>query len=98
MARESVALAQRSMAADAKLALVDVLLKASDVTSGARSAAEWLLAHGGAERAIFAATDHSRGSLTAVAGAGVSQRQWKRLSLPLDDSAHPLIKALTNRG
>jgi signal transduction histidine kinase len=97
VSRESVTLVQRSAAAtDARLALVEVLLRSSDVASGAKSAAEWLLAHGGAERAIFAATNHSKGTLTGIAGAGVPRRGWKNLSLSLDDSAHPLIKALTN--
>jgi signal transduction histidine kinase len=97
MSRQSAALVQRTTTpADARLALVEALLRASDVTTGARSAAEWLLTHGGAARAIFAATDHSRGALTGIAGAGLSQRQWRKLSLPLDDSSHPLIKALTN--
>jgi signal transduction histidine kinase len=96
IARESVAVVQRSAAGDAKLALLEELLQSSDVASAAQRAAEWLLAQSGAERAIFAATDHSRSTLTGLAGAGISQRQWKKLVLPLDDAAHPLVKALTN--
>ena len=33
---------------------------------------------------------------TGIAGAGVPARQLKKLALPLDDSNHPLISALTN--
>ena len=64
--------------------------------AAAQSTAEWLLAHSGAERTIFAAPDQVRGILTGIAGAGVPARQLKKLALPLDDSSHPLINALTN--
>ena len=57
---------------------------------------EWLVAHGGADRAVFAAPEYARGTLSCVAGAGISQRQYKRFSISLDDSAHPLVAALTN--
>lgn len=97
MARESVALAARSSAsAEARLALAEELLRCSDAAVAAQTTAEWLVAHAGAERTIFAAPDHARGALTGIAGAGVSPRQFKRLSLPLDEPSHPLVKALTN--
>ena len=97
MARDSVGVAARStVSAEAKLALLEDLQRCADPVSAAQSAAEWLLAHSGAERTIFAAPDHIRGMLAGIAGAGVSQRQVKKLALPLDDSYHPLVSALTN--
>jgi PAS domain S-box-containing protein len=97
MARESMSVAARSaVSAEAKLSLLEELQRCSDPVTAARSAAEWMLAHSGAERTIFAAPDHSRGTLVGIAGAGISPRQIKKLSLPLDDASHPLVNALTN--
>src|ERR671910_1161096 len=97
MARDSVGVAARStVSAEAKLALLEELQRCTDPAAAAQSAAEWLLAHSGAERTIFAAPDHVRGTLSAIAGAGLPARQLKKLALPLDDSNHPLINALTN--
>src|SRR5918993_2728043 len=97
MARDSVRVATRStVSAEAKLALLEDLQRCTDPTAAAQSAAEWLLAHSGAERTIFAAPDHARGTLAAVAGAGIPARQLKKLAVPLDDAHHPLVSALTN--
>ena len=97
MARDPVGVAARStVSAEAKLALLEELQRCADAAAAAQSAAEWLLAHSGAERTVFAAPDHVRGTLTGIAGAGVPARQVKKLALPLDDSSHPLISALTN--
>src|SRR5687767_9743132 len=97
MARGSVRVAARStVSAEAKLALLEELQSCTDPTAAAQSAANWLLAHSGAERTIFAAPDHARGTLSAIAGAGLPARQLKTLALPLDDSNHPVVNALTN--
>ena len=97
MARESVAVATRSPAtADAKLALLEELQRCTDATAAAQTAADWLVAHTDAEKTIFAAPDHMRGTLDCVAGAGFSPRQLKRFCLSLDDPTHPLVNALTN--
>jgi PAS domain S-box-containing protein len=97
MARESVAVAARAaVSADAKLALLEDLQRCSDPAGAAQSTVEWLVAHAGAERTIFAAPDQVRGTLAGIAGAGVSPRQVKKLSLPLDEPGHPLVSALTN--
>jgi signal transduction histidine kinase len=98
MARESVGLATRSstVTPEAKLALVEELLRCTDSGRAARTAAEWLVAQAAAERAVFAAADHLRGTLECIAGAGVSPRQYKRFCFSLDDPTHPLINALTN--
>ena len=97
MARESVVVTARSAAtAEAKLALLEEFQRCDDAASCAQRAAEWLVAHTGAERTVFAAADHSRGKLNGIAGAGIAPRQFKRISFSLDDSAHPLIGALTN--
>jgi PAS domain S-box-containing protein len=84
------------MSAEAKLALLEELHGCSDAAAAAQSTAEWLLAHSGAERTIFTAPDHARGILTGIAAAGVPARHVKKIALPLDDSTHPLINALTN--
>src|SRR5687767_15924277 len=97
MARGSVRVAARStVSAEAKLALLEELQSCTDPTAAAQSAANWLLAHSGAERTIFAAPDHVRGTLSAIAGAGLPARQLKKIAVPLDDSNHPLVNALTN--
>jgi len=97
MARESVAVAARAaVSAEAKLALLEDLQRCPDAAAAAQRAAEWLVAHSGAERSIFAAPDHVRGALGGIAGAGVSPRQYKKLSIPLDEAGHPLVIALTN--
>ena len=97
MARDSVGVAARStISAEAKLALLEELHRCTDAAAAAQSTAEWLLAHSGAERTIFAAPDQVRGILTGIAGAGVPARQMKKMALPLDDFNHPLISALTN--
>ena len=97
MARDSVGVAARStISAEAKLALLEELHRCTDAAAAAQSTAEWLLAHSGAERTIFAAPDQLRGILTGIAGAGVPARQMKKMALPLDDFNHPLISALTN--
>jgi len=97
MARESVAVAARStVSAEAKLALLEELQRCADVASAAQSTAEWLVTHAGADRTIVAAADHSRGRLAGIAGAGVSPRQYKKLSFSLDEPEHPLVNALTN--
>jgi signal transduction histidine kinase len=97
MARESVALATRStVSAEAKLALLEELQRSPDAVAAAQSAAEWLLAQSSAERTVFAAPDHVRGTLAGVAGAGVSPRQVKKFSLALEDLSHPLVSALSN--
>ena len=97
MARDTVAVVARStVPAEAKLALLEDLQRRTEPAAAAQSAAEWLLAHSGAERTIFAAPDHARGTLAGIAGAGISSRQLKKLAVPLDDANHPLVSALTN--
>ena len=97
MARHSVRVeAHQAASAEAKLALLEDLHQCGDPAAAAQSAAEWLLAHSGAERTVFVAPDHVRGTLAGIAGAGISARQLKKLTLPLDDSSHPLVSALTN--
>jgi PAS domain S-box-containing protein len=97
MARESFAAAAKSIVpVDAKLALLEELMRSPDVATAAKSAAEWLVAHSSAERTVFAAPDRARGVLAGVAGAGIASRQLKKISFPLEDPDHPLVKALTN--
>jgi PAS domain S-box-containing protein len=97
MARESLGVAARStVSAEAKLTLLEELHDCSDAATAAKCTAEWLLSHSGAERTIFAAPDHVRGTLIGIAGAGITARQLKKLALPLDDTRDPLVNALTN--
>jgi PAS domain S-box-containing protein len=94
--RESVAAAPSPVTAEAKLALLEDFQRCGDLATAAQRAAEWLVAHTGAQRTLFAAADPVRGLLTAVAGAGISPRQFKRFSVSLDDAGHPLVTALNN--
>ena len=96
MARESAIAARSTVSADAKLALLEDLQRCGDPAKAAQSTAEWLLAQSGAERTIFVAPDHARNILIGIAGAGMPLRQLKKFAVPLDESNHPLISALTN--
>jgi len=97
MARESAAVARPSTAtAEARLSLLEALQNSTDAVSSAQRATEWLVAHAGAQRSLFTAPDHARGTLTCIAAAGISQRQWKKFCPSLDDPTHPLVSALTN--
>src|SRR5712692_10204596 len=97
MARESAAVATRSTAAaEARLALLEELQDCADSATAAQRTTDWIVAHGGAARCLYAAPDHVRGTLTCVAGTGVSSRQWKKFCPSLDDPTHPLVNALTN--
>src|SRR4051812_46791963 len=97
MARESAqGAASVSTPADAKLALLEELQHCTDATTAAQAVADWLVAHTDAAKVVFAAPSSVRGTLTCLAGAGVSARQLKRFCISLDDPAHPLISALTN--
>ena len=99
MARESVAMAIRStISADAKLALLEDLSRCADPAAAAQSAAEWMVAHAGAERTVFVAPDRDHGVLIAMAGAGVSARQYKRIALSLEGSNDSIVRALTSPG
>ncbi len=97
MARESVGIAARAaVSAEAKLELIEELQRCADASTAAQSAVEWMLAHSSAERVVFAAPNHAHGTLVGIAGAGVTPRQLKRLSLQLDDATNPIIRALAN--
>jgi signal transduction histidine kinase len=97
MARASAAVATRSTAtAEARLALLEELQDAADSTTAAQRTTEWIVAHARADRCLFTAPDHVRGTLACVAGTGVSARQWKKFCPSLDDPTHPLVNALTN--
>ena len=98
MARDPApaAVATRSTAtAEARLGLLEELQGSADVSTAAQRATEWLVAHAGADRCLFTAPDHARGTLSCVAATGVSSRQWKKFCPSLDDPTHPLINALT---
>jgi PAS domain S-box-containing protein len=90
MARASTA------TAEARLELVEALQLCSDARRAAERTTDWLVAHGGAERAVFTAPDPVRGTLNCIAGAGLSPRQWKKFCPSLDDPTHPLVNALNN--
>jgi len=97
MPREFVGVAaQSTVSAEAKLALLEELERCAEASRAAQSAAEWLLVHSGADRAVFAAPDRARRTLNGIAGAGVTLRQLRRLAVPLDDRRNPLVGALTN--
>ena len=82
--------------AEARLELVEALQLCSDARRAAERTTGWLVAHGGAERALFTAPDPVRGTLNCIAGAGLSPRHWKKFCPSLDDPTHPLVNALSN--
>ena len=88
--------ARSTVSADAKLTLLEELQRCADAAAAGQSTAEWIVAHTGADRAIFAVADHSRGTLTGIAGVGVSARQLRRLSVNLEEQSQPLVNALMN--
>jgi signal transduction histidine kinase len=97
MAREPAVVGRPTTAtAEARLSLLEALQSCTDAGSAAQRATEWLVTHAGAQRSLFTAPDHSRGTLVCVAAAGISARQWKKFCPSLDDPTHPLVNALTN--
>ena len=78
-----------------KLALVERLLVAQDVTECIDPALAWLVSHAGAERAICALADTESGLLMGVAGSPSPVRPTsRRFPWRLDDASHPLMRAM----
>jgi PAS domain S-box-containing protein len=84
----------RPVDAPTKLALVERLLVAQDVSECIDPALAWLVAHAGAERALCALADHESGLLMGVAGHRTTTADIEAVSVALDDSGHPLVRAM----
>jgi PAS domain S-box-containing protein len=78
-----------------KLALAEFLLSNTDVQASARRAIDWLAAHTDVEQAIIAIHDQLTGQILLVAEYGVSSTTIVDFVLNREDSAHPLVRALT---
>jgi signal transduction histidine kinase len=82
---------------EAKLALTEFLLSNSDIQASARRALDWLAAHTEVEQAIIALHDQLTGQVLLVAECGVSSAAIVDFALSREDTAHPLIRAMSGR-
>jgi signal transduction histidine kinase len=79
---------------DARLALVEFLLAATDLQASSRRAIDWLSAHSDIEQAIVAVAEPGTGPVMLVAEHGVSSSAIVDFSLSREEEAHPLIRAM----
>jgi signal transduction histidine kinase len=86
--------AARLADAPAKLALLERLLGVPDVGECVDRTLTWLGARSIATQAICALVDQDKGYLRGVAGHRVAAAQVERVSVALDDTTHPLIRAM----
>ena len=80
--------------AEAKLALVELLLASEDVVECARRALDWLADHAGVERALCAAVDPEFRRLVGVAGYGLPPGRVMRFTADLQARTNPIVAAL----
>ncbi len=81
--------------AGAKLALTEFLLSSIDLQASARRALDWLASHTDIEQAIIAIHDQLTGQILLVAEYGLSSTAFADFVLSREDTAHPLVKALS---
>jgi PAS domain S-box-containing protein len=86
--------AVRVVDAPAKLALLERLLGITDVPECIDRALTWLVSHTGTQQAICALAKTDTGFLTGVAGHHVTASQVESVSVALDDTGHPLVRAM----
>ena len=87
-------LAAREVDAPAKVALLERLLVVPDVAECIEHTLAWLASHTNAAQAICALAHTDTGLLTGVAGRHVTASQVESVSAALDDTSHPLIRAM----
>jgi PAS domain S-box-containing protein len=83
--------------APAKLALLERLLVVEDVTACIERVLTWLGEHTAVQHALCALADRDAGHLTGVVGHRVSMSQVEKVSAALDDTNHPLIRAMRSQ-
>src|SRR3979411_3124228 len=86
--------AVRVVDAPAKLALLERLLGITDVPECIDRALTWLISHTGTQQAICALAKTDTGFLTGVGGHHVTASQVESVSVGLDDTGHPLVRAM----
>jgi signal transduction histidine kinase len=86
--------AAREVDAPAKVALLERLLAVPDVAECIEHTLAWLVSHTNATQVICALARNDTGLLTGVAGRHVTTSQVGSVSAPLDDTNHPLIRAM----
>jgi PAS domain S-box-containing protein len=82
---------------ESKLAITEFLLSTTDVQASARRAIDWLASHTDVEQAVIAVYDQLTGQVLMVAEYGVSSTAVVDFVITRDDTAHPLVQALSNR-
>ena len=75
---------------EAKLALVEFLLRDTDLQTSARRAIDWLAAHSDVTQAVVAVAEPSTGPLLLVAEHGVSSSAIVDFSINREEAGHPL--------
>ena len=89
--------ALRAVDPPAKLALLERLLMVEDVADCIEHVLSWLGSHTATRQAICALVDRGAAQLTGVAGHRVSASQVEKVAAALDDTSHPLIRAMHSR-
>jgi len=79
---------------DARLALVEFLLRCEVVAECAQWSLDWLGDHAGVRRAVCFLVDQTAGELGAVAVHGAGPSTISRMTIPLEQRDHPLVAAL----
>jgi PAS domain S-box-containing protein len=83
--------------AESKLAIAEFLLSSTDLQASARRAIDWLAAHTDVDQAIIAVHDQLTGQVLLVAEYGVTSAAIVDFVLSREDTAHPLVRAMTVR-
>jgi PAS domain S-box-containing protein len=81
--------------AEARLALLEFLLASDDVAECAERALEWLIEHAGLRQAVCLGVDAEEKRLVGLAAFGIPSLKLEGLSVELDTSEHPLIRAFS---
>jgi PAS domain S-box-containing protein len=86
--------AARAVDPPVKLALLERLLGVMDVEECIDVSLGWLASHTGADEAICALSNSDSGFLTGAGGRRITASQVESVSVALDDTAHPFVRAM----
>jgi PAS domain S-box-containing protein len=81
--------------AEARIALLEMILASDDETECAERALEWLVAHAGVRHAVCLTVDNDEKRLVGLATVGVPSFDPAAWSVDLDAPGHPLPRALS---
>ncbi|HSF03148.1 MAG TPA: PAS domain-containing protein, partial [Solirubrobacterales bacterium] len=94
--RERAALRRpEAPAAEARIALLEMILASDDDTECAERALEWLVEHAEVRHAVCLAVDNEEKRLVGLAAVGLPSFEAAAWAVDLDAQEHPLLKALS---